>query len=43
MKLLTHDSQLDVMHKYNFTELKGWLNQLQYIDNEVDKLLSSRH
>lgn len=37
--VLNHDSDVDILHKYNFIELKGWVNQLQYIDNEVDKLL----
>lgn len=39
-KIYNHDSDVDVLHKYNFIELKGWANQLQYIDSEVDKLLN---
>ncbi|WP_100615006.1 hypothetical protein [Confluentibacter citreus] len=39
-KIENHDSDVDVLHKYNFIELKGWANQLQYIDNEIDKLLN---
>lgn len=40
MAIQNHDSDVDVLHKYNFIELKGWVNQLQYIDSEVDKLLN---
>ncbi|WP_100612753.1 hypothetical protein [Confluentibacter lentus] len=39
-KIENHDSDVEVLHKYNFIELKGWANQLQYIDSEVDKLLN---
>lgn len=38
-KIENHDSDIDVLHKYNVIELKGWINQLQYIDSEIDKLL----
>lgn len=38
-KIENHDSDVDVLHKYNVIELKGWINQLQYIDSEIDKLL----
>ncbi|MEZ4792426.1 MAG: hypothetical protein R2783_02835 [Gelidibacter sp.] len=39
-KIYNHDTDLDVVHKYNTIELKGWINQLQYIDKEIDKLLN---
>ncbi|WP_452221236.1 hypothetical protein [Lacinutrix salivirga] len=35
-----HDSDVDVVHKYNSIELKGWVNQLEYIDKEIDNLLN---
>ncbi|AXP79355.1 hypothetical protein CJ739_255 [Mariniflexile rhizosphaerae] len=38
MEIQNHNS--DALHKYNFIELKSWVNQLQYIDSEVDKLLN---
>ncbi|RKF02759.1 hypothetical protein C8N26_2605 [Tenacibaculum lutimaris] len=40
MTLNNHDSDIDVVHKYNHVELKGWVDQLQYIDREIDNLLS---
>lgn len=40
MAVYNHDSDVNVLHKYNSIELKGWVNQLQYIDGEVDKLLN---
>ncbi|WP_308993881.1 hypothetical protein QLS71_012200 [Mariniflexile litorale] len=40
MIIHNHDSDVNVLHKYNFIELKGWVNQLQYINIEVDKLLN---
>jgi len=39
-KIYTHDTEVDVVHKYNSIELKGWINQLKYIDSEIDKLLN---
>jgi|SRR5690606_1394636 len=39
-KVYTHDTDVDVLHKYNTIELKAWINQLQYIDKEIDNLLS---
>lgn len=39
-KIFNHDTDVDVVHKYNSIELKGWINQLQYIDGEIDKLLN---
>ncbi len=39
LKVYEHDSDLEVVHKYNSIELKGWINQLLYIDTEVDNLL----
>jgi hypothetical protein len=39
-KIYNHDTDVDVMHKYNSIELKGWINQLQYFDKEIDKLLN---
>ncbi len=39
-KIYNHDTDVDVVHKYNSIELKGWINQLQYIDKEIDKLLN---
>ncbi|MDD7886775.1 hypothetical protein [Flavivirga sp. 57AJ16] len=39
-EILNHDNDVDILHKYNSIELKGWVNQLQYIDKEVDKLLN---
>jgi len=38
-KIYDHDTDVDVVHKYNTIELKAWINQLQYIDKEIDKLL----
>ncbi|MGJ8594148.1 MAG: hypothetical protein ACSHXF_16485 [Aquaticitalea sp.] len=38
-RIYNHDSDVDVVHKYNSIELKGWINQLKYIDKEIDKLL----
>jgi hypothetical protein len=39
-KIYTHDTDVEVVHKYNSIELRGWINQLQYIDSEIDKLLN---
>ncbi|MCB0448006.1 MAG: hypothetical protein KDD03_10945 [Gelidibacter sp.] len=39
-KTFNHDTDVDVVHKYNSIELKAWINQLQYIDKEIDKLLN---
>jgi len=39
-KIYNHDTEVDVVHKYNSIELKGWINQLKYIDSEIDKLLN---
>lgn len=39
-EVYSHDTDVDVVHKYNAIELKGWINQLQYIDKEIDKLLN---
>jgi hypothetical protein len=39
-KIYNHDTEVDVIHKYNSIEIKGWVNQLQYIDSEIDKLLN---
>jgi hypothetical protein len=39
-KIYTHDTEVDVVHKYNSIEIKGWINQLKYIDSEIDKLLN---
>lgn len=38
-KIYEHDADLDVVHKYNSIELKGWINQLEYINTEIDNLL----
>lgn len=35
-----NNSDIDVVHKYNHVELKGWVDQLQYIDKEIDNLLN---
>ncbi|KAF9658539.1 hypothetical protein ABHQ57_11145 [Tenacibaculum sp. ZH5_bin.1] len=40
MTLNNHGSDIDVVHKYNHVELKGWVDQLQYINKEVENLLS---
>lgn len=40
MTLNNHDNEIDVVHKYNHVELKGWVEQLLYIDKEIDNLLS---
>ncbi|HZW62644.1 MAG TPA: hypothetical protein VFF15_03270 [Flavobacteriaceae bacterium] len=40
VKIYNHDSDIEVVHKYNAIELKGWVNQLQYIDGEIDNLLN---
>ncbi|CAM1339523.1 hypothetical protein [Tenacibaculum aestuarii] len=34
-----NNSDIDVVHKYNHVELKGWVDQLQYIEKEIDNLL----
>ncbi|MGM5469821.1 hypothetical protein ACS386_06055 [Flavobacteriaceae bacterium LMO-SS05] len=39
-KIYNHDTDVEVVHKYNSIELKGWINQLQYINTEIDKLLN---
>tara|TARA_R110002167_G_scaffold246736_1_gene452311 strand:- start:1217 stop:1618 length:402 start_codon:yes stop_codon:yes gene_type:complete len=39
-KIYNHDTDVDIVHKYNAIGLKGWINQLQYIDKEIDKLLN---
>ncbi|MEQ3662549.1 MAG: hypothetical protein ACJAYP_001410 [Flavobacterium sp.] len=39
-EIFNHDTDVVIVHKYNSIELKGWINQLQYIDKEVDKLLN---
>ncbi|MCR8668738.1 hypothetical protein NO995_13680 [Aestuariibaculum sp. M13] len=39
LKIYEQDSDIEVVHKYNSIELKGWLNQLQYINTEIDNLL----
>ncbi|HLT33537.1 MAG TPA: hypothetical protein VKZ98_07095 [Aquaticitalea sp.] len=39
-EIYEHDTNVDVVHKYNSIELKTWINQLQYIDTEIDKLLT---
>ncbi|TVZ60388.1 hypothetical protein NA63_2941 [Flavobacteriaceae bacterium MAR_2010_105] len=38
--IFNHDTDVDVVHKYNSVELKSWMNQLEYIDSEIDKLLN---
>lgn len=40
LKVYNHDTDVDVLHKYNTIELKGWINQLQFINSEIDKLLN---
>ncbi|WP_417784547.1 hypothetical protein [Tenacibaculum sp.] len=40
MTLNNHGSNIDVVHKYNHVELKGWVNQLKYINREIENLLS---
>ncbi len=37
---LNNHNDIDVVHKYNHVELKDWVIQLQYIDAEIDNLLS---
>lgn len=37
---LNNHSDIDVVHKYNHGELKGWVKQLQYMDAEIDNLLN---
>lgn len=39
-KIFTRDSDVGLVHKHNSIELKGWINQLQYIDNEISKLVN---
>ncbi|MEE4001009.1 hypothetical protein V1T75_11745 [Tenacibaculum sp. FZY0031] len=35
-----HGSDIDVVHKYNHVELKGWVDQLWYINKEIENLLN---
>lgn len=39
LKIHEHDSDIDIIHKYNSFELKSWINQLAYIETEIDNLL----
>ena len=46
-EIFNHDTDViilhkynSILHKYNSIELNGWINHLQYIDQEVDKLLN---
>ncbi|MFB9057146.1 hypothetical protein ACFFU9_10375 [Mariniflexile ostreae] len=40
MELVVQNSNVEMVHKYNSIELKGWINQLEYIDREIDNFLN---
>ncbi|TYP73681.1 hypothetical protein BD809_105272 [Aquimarina intermedia] len=39
-EIYNHDNDLDVTHKINTIELKNWINHLQYINKELNNLIS---
>lgn len=38
-KIYNHDSEIDVTHKINSTELNNWINHLKYIKKELSNLI----
>ncbi|RKS53395.1 hypothetical protein BC962_1645 [Gillisia mitskevichiae] len=38
-KIYNHDSEIDVTHKINSTELDNWINHLIYIKKELSNLI----
>lgn len=38
VEIYDHDSDVDITHKINTTELDNWISHIKYIDKELDSL-----
>lgn len=39
VEIYEHDSEVDITHKINKTELDNWISHVKYIEEEVDNLV----
>lgn len=40
LKIYDHDSDVDITHKINTTELDNWINHIKYIQTELNNLIA---